>query len=67
MKASEVRELSKNELQEELSAMVRELLNLRVSKAVGQLSKTHLLTKVRRDIARVKTILAEKQNDSENK
>jgi large subunit ribosomal protein L29 len=60
MKASELREKSVEALKEELLNLLREQFNLRMQKSTGQLAQTHLLGKVRRDIARVKTIINEK-------
>ena len=60
MKANEMREKSVDALQEQLFELLREQFNLRMQKATGQLSQTHLLKQVRRDIARVKTVLNEK-------
>ena len=59
MKASELREKSV----EELNNQQLELLEEQFKLASGQLSQTHQLGKVRRDIARVKTILREKQGN----
>jgi large subunit ribosomal protein L29 len=61
MKASEIREKSLNELKEELLRLRREAFNLRMQRASGQLPQSHLLKETRRDIARVKTIMKEKQ------
>jgi large subunit ribosomal protein L29 len=60
MKASELREKSVEELQAEKLNLLREQFNLRMQKGVNQLQKPHLLQKVRRDIARLETILTEK-------
>jgi large subunit ribosomal protein L29 len=60
MKASELREKSVEELNAELLSLLREQFNLRMQASTGQLAQTHLLKNVRRDIARVKTILTEK-------
>ncbi len=60
MKASELKVKSVEELNAELLGLLREQFNLRMQAATGQLAQTHLLKTVRRDIARVKTILAEK-------
>ncbi len=60
MKASELKVKSVEELNAELLGLLREQFNLRMQAATGQLAQTHLLKSVRRDIARVKTILAEK-------
>ena len=60
MKAIELREKSVDELQQELLGLLKEQFNLRMQKTTGQLVQTHLLGQVRRDIARVKTVLNEK-------
>ena len=60
MKASELRTKSAAELQEELLALGRAQLGLRVQLATQQQSNTSQLGKTRRDIARVKTVLREK-------
>ena len=60
MKASELKVKSVEELNAELLGLLREQFNLRMQAATGQLAQTHLLKQVRRDIARVKTILTEK-------
>jgi len=62
MKASELREKSPQELQDELLKLRRDQFNLRMQKASGQLGQSHLLKETKRDIARVKTIMAEKRN-----
>ena len=60
MKAAELRAKSKDELQQELAALLRAQLSLRMQKATQQLSNTSQLKKVRHDIARVRTVLAQK-------
>ena len=60
MKASELREKSVDDLQKELNGLLREQFNLRMQKGTGQLSQPHRVSQVRREIARVKTILSEK-------
>jgi large subunit ribosomal protein L29 len=60
MRASELKEKSIEELNAELLGLLREQFNYRMQKNTGQLAQTHLLKNVRRDIARVKTILTEK-------
>jgi len=62
MKASELRDKSPQELGEELIKLRKEQFSLRMQKASGQLGQPHLLTEARRDIARIKTILAEKRD-----
>lgn len=60
MKATELREKSVEQLNEQLLGLLRDQFNLRMQKATGQLSQTHLLLQVKRDIARVKTVLKQK-------
>ncbi len=60
MKANELKEKSVEELKAELLNLLREQFNLRMQASTGQLAQTHLLKNVRRDIARVKTILNQK-------
>ena len=57
MKASEVRAKGAEELQEQLLQLRKEQFNLRFQKATGQLENTSRVRAVRRDIARIKTIL----------
>ncbi len=65
MKASEVRQKSKDELQTMLTELSREQFNLRIQKGTGQLAKPDQVKKVRREIARVQTIVNEMaSNDS---
>lgn len=63
MKATELREKSADELNDELMKLLKEQFNLRMRKATGQLNQTHLLRQVRRDIARVKTVMTDKAGD----
>lgn len=60
MKASEMREKNIEDLNKELLELTREKFNLRIQTATGQMNRTHQLKAVRRNIARVKTILNEK-------
>lgn len=60
MNATELREKSVDELNQELLDLLKEQFNLRMQKSSGQLAQSHLLGKVRRDIARVKTVLNQK-------
>ena len=62
MKAQEIREKSAEELQEELLRLRKEQFSMRIQFASGQLGQTHLMGVVKRDIARVKTIMKEKAN-----
>jgi large subunit ribosomal protein L29 len=60
MKPSELRAKNGDELQKELEALLRAQFGLRMQLATQQLSNTSQLKKVKRDIARVRTILKEK-------
>ena len=61
MKASNVRELSTAELTAKLADLKKELFNLRLSHATGQLTNPLALHNVKKDIARVKTVLRERE------
>ena len=61
MKASELREKSVPELKETLEELYRDQFNYRMQKATGQLGQTHLMAGVKKDIARVKTLITEKE------
>ena len=60
MKASELRSKDADGLQKELNELLKAHFSLRMQQATQQLSNNSQLTKVRRDIARVKTVLREK-------
>lgn len=60
MKASELRKNSVAELNALLMELLREQFNLRMQKGIGQLTKPARMRAVRREIARIKTIIAEK-------
>ena len=59
MEASELRNKTVDELNEELVALRREQFNLRMAAATGEMSNTNEPKRVRRDIARIKTVLNE--------
>jgi large subunit ribosomal protein L29 len=59
MNASDLRAKSADELNEELLALRREQFNLRMQNATGELAQNHEHRRVRKDIARVKTVLNE--------
>ncbi len=61
MKANELREKSAQQLNEQLLGLLRDQFNLRMQKATGQLGQSHLLSQVKRDIARVKTCSTSRQ------
>ncbi|MDO5058339.1 MAG: 50S ribosomal protein L29 [Neisseria sp.] len=60
MKANELKEKSVEQLNADLVDLLKAQFGLRMQHATGQLGKTSELKKVRRDIARIKTVLAEK-------
>lgn len=60
MKARELRDLSEAELRQKVQDFTAELFNLKFQHATGQLENTERLPQVRKDLARVKTILREK-------
>ncbi|PLX78876.1 MAG: 50S ribosomal protein L29 [Desulfuromonas sp.] len=61
MKGNELRELSSSDLQKRADELNQELFNLRFQLHTGHLENTARIGQVRKDIARVKTILQEKQ------
>ena len=61
LKISELRELTYEELNQKHSALKKELFDLRMQAAVGKLDKPHQLRLVRRDVARLSTLLKEKE------
>ena len=60
MKTEDVRAKTDDELTEQLDALGRESFNLRFQRANGQLENTSRVRQVRRDIARIKTVLGER-------
>jgi large subunit ribosomal protein L29 len=63
MDARELRAKKESELREELSGLLREQFNLRMQRGIGQLATPHDLRRVRKDIARVRTVLNEKREE----
>ena len=62
MKSEEARGLTPDQLDEELVKLKKEQFNLRFQRASGQLENTSRVREVRRDIARIKTVQAQKRN-----
>ena len=62
MNTADLREMSLKELQEEHVRLCKERCNLRFQRASDQLSRTHEIKETRRNIARVNTIIREKQD-----
>ena len=67
MKASDLRTKSAKELNEELMNLRREQFNLRMQQATGQLARSDQVCKVRKDIARIKTVMTELHAQGESK
>ena len=63
MKPAEIRELDDKQLQEKLKELKAELFNLRFQHAINQLDNPHKMTEVKRDIARVMTVLQEMKKE----
>lgn len=61
MKASQIRDMSNGELETKLTELKSELFNLRFQHATNQLDNPMKLVEVKRDIARIKTILTENE------
>ena len=62
MSVDELRKMSVEELQENLAALYKDQFNYRMQNSAGQLAQVHLIGSVRKDIARVKTIITERKN-----
>lgn len=61
MKIKEIRDLSVDELRQKSAELAEELFRLRLRHAAGQLESPAMLGKIRKDIARIKTVLVEKE------
>ncbi len=57
MKIDEVRTMTPDQLQDHLLSLKKEQFNLRFQAATGQMEKTHRVNEIRKDIARIKTVL----------
>lgn len=64
MKASKYREQTVEELQEEAKSLSEQLFKLRFRQATGQLENASKMREVRKDLARVKTVITEKESGS---
>ncbi len=60
MKANDLRQKNEQDLSKELDGLLREQFNLRMQQGTGQLTRPDQMKKVRRNIARIKTVLNEK-------
>jgi len=63
MKATQLRAKATDELQKTLEELLKEQFNLRMQQGTGQLSRPSQVKQVRRDIARIKTVVRERQAD----
>ncbi|MBC8570259.1 50S ribosomal protein L29 [Zongyangia hominis] len=62
MKATEIRDMTQSELNQKLADLKAELFNLRFQHAINQLDNPMRIKAVKKDIARIKTIIHEKEN-----
>jgi large subunit ribosomal protein L29 len=67
MKASDVKALTADQLKEELLKLKKEQFNLRFQKASGQVENTARVHQIRRDVARIKTMQAQRANPASAK
>jgi large subunit ribosomal protein L29 len=65
MKASQIRGMSREEIDKELLDLRREQFNLRMQLATGQGVRTHEFGRIRKDIARLKTVLREREKQEQ--
>lgn len=66
-RAAELRQKSDDEIADDLNNLKREQLNLRFQRASGQLEATNRVMEVRREIARISTVINERRRSAENK
>ena len=66
MDAKELRSKTEQELLDELTGLLKEQFNLRMQKAIGQAARSDQFGKVRKNIARVKTVMSEKRAQAAN-
>ena len=64
MKVSEIRKLSSDEISKKVTETKKELLNLRIKNATGALDKSSKLKELRKDVARMLTVLKERENST---
>ena len=67
MKAAEVRDMTPDQLNDKLVELKKEAYNLRFQKATGQLENTSQFKQIRRDVARIQTMLNVKQAEASAK
>jgi len=66
MKPKDIREMTAEQIDKELLGLRREQFNLRMQSASGQGVRSHEFGRIRKDIARLKTVLRERENKSES-
>ena len=66
MKTSDIRKMSADEINSKIAEIKNELFELRMKQATGSLDKPHKINALRKDVARLKTVLSEKNDGSEN-
>jgi len=64
MKAQALKDKGIDELNQQMTDLLREQFNLRMQKGMGEMPKPHLFKQVRRDIARVKTMISQKEREA---
>jgi len=67
MKTADIRAMSPDQMDENILNLKKERFNLRFQRATGQLENTSRLREARRDIARIKTVAAQKRDDKKKK
>ena len=66
MKIEDTRSMSEDELKDSLLSLKKEAFNLRFQQAIGQLENTSRMREVRRDIARVKTVMSDQRRSAQS-
>ena len=66
MKTSDIRKMTADEINSKIAEIKNELFELRMKQATGTLEKPHKINTLRKDVARLKTVLSEKNDGSEN-
>ncbi|MBN2689987.1 MAG: 50S ribosomal protein L29 [Gammaproteobacteria bacterium] len=66
MKIGDMKNKNMAELTQELHALLKEQFNLRMQRSLSEAPKTHLFRRVKRDIARIKTLLNSKKREDNN-
>ena len=61
MMLTDYKDASEEELQEKIGGLSKELFELRMQKSTGQLGQTHLIKQVKKNIAKIKTLMAERK------